>query len=168
MEVDGTKIIFYKADLASESDCALIVPTLDAYARDPMGGAEALSQFSKDNLITELKKRSYSHVFFAKTDADETVGMAICFEGFSSFNCKPVLNIHDFVILEKFRGKHVGRAFMTFIGEYAKTELGCCKLTLEVLEGNIGAQKAYIAAGFEPYTLSESTGRAYFWCKSLK
>ena len=45
--------------------------------------------------------------------------------------------------------------------------LGCCKLTLEVLEGNSVAQAAYKASGFAKYELDPSMGKAMFWQKKL-
>ena len=44
---------------------------------------------------------------------------------------------------------------------------GCCKVTLEVLEGNTSAQAAYRRAGFEGYQLDPVMGRAMFWQKWL-
>ncbi|RMM86761.1 Acetyltransferase, GNAT family [Pseudomonas savastanoi pv. glycinea] len=44
---------------------------------------------------------------------------------------------------------------------------GCCKLTLEVLEGNEVAQGAYRKLGFDNYQLSPEMGRAMFWQKAL-
>ena len=46
-------------------------------------------------------------------------------------------------------------------------EKGCCKLTLEVLEGNIVAKKAYEKFGFSSYELDPATGKALFWEKVL-
>jgi ribosomal protein S18 acetylase RimI-like enzyme len=45
--------------------------------------------------------------------------------------------------------------------------LGCCKLTLEVLEGNSIAQAAYRSLGFDAYQLDPSLGKALFWEKKL-
>ena len=44
---------------------------------------------------------------------------------------------------------------------------GCCKLTLEVLEGNKAAQRSYRGFGFEGYQLVPEMGRAMFWEKPL-
>lgn len=168
MNVDGKDIIFCKADLSSEEDSVHIVPLLNEYATHTMGGEEELSHFVKENLVAELRRRPFCHVFFAKTVADSRpIAMALCFEGFSSFACKPLLNVHDLIVTSEYRGKHLGRNLLLFLSEYAKRELDCCKVTLEVIEGNHVAQKTYLAAGFEPYTLSESTGKAMFWAKSL-
>ena len=45
--------------------------------------------------------------------------------------------------------------------------LGCCKLTLEVLEGNKTAQAAYVANGFVGYQLVSEMGQAMFWQKKI-
>jgi ribosomal protein S18 acetylase RimI-like enzyme len=42
-------------------------------------------------------------------------------------------------------------------------DLGCCKLTLEVLEGNTIAQSAYKSCGYS----DPKMGRAMFWQKKL-
>jgi hypothetical protein len=46
-------------------------------------------------------------------------------------------------------------------------DLGCCKLTLEVLEGNHVAHAAYLSAGFSGYELNPEMGKALFWEKKL-
>jgi len=161
------KATFRPANLKDPQDSRDIIELLDSYARDPMGGEEGLSDFVKENLIASLLARSQiCHVFLALVD-NKAVGLAICFEGFSTFYCKPLLNVHDFTIVPPMRNHGLGKQFMQYVADYAQTELGCCKVTLEVLEGNIIAQKAYSAVGFEAYTLSESTGRALMWQKKL-
>src|SRR5690606_23942155 len=97
---------------------------------------------------------------------DEPAGLAICFEGFSSFYCMPLLNIHDLVVLEKYRGLGISHKLLARVEELAKQN-GCCKLTLEVLEGNVIAQKAYRSFGFKGYELVAEMGHAMFWQKKL-
>jgi hypothetical protein len=46
-------------------------------------------------------------------------------------------------------------------------KLGCCKLTLEVLEGNAVARSLYRSCGFEGYELKAETGKAMFMHKPL-
>jgi GNAT superfamily N-acetyltransferase len=46
-------------------------------------------------------------------------------------------------------------------------ELGCCKLTLEVLEGNTIARALYQSCGYEGYQLDTNIGNALFWQKKL-
>lgn len=93
-------------------------------------------------------------------------GLAICFEAFSTFACKPLLNIHDFAVSPTCRRKGVGSSMMFYIEQYAKS-LNCCKLTLEVLSGNHPAKATYKAVGFEPYELDPEAGHAEFWQKKI-
>jgi ribosomal protein S18 acetylase RimI-like enzyme len=51
--------------------------------------------------------------------------------------------------------------------EVIARRLGCCKLTLEVLEGNGAARAAYRSVGFRPYRLAPAMGEAQFWEKPL-
>jgi ribosomal protein S18 acetylase RimI-like enzyme len=46
-------------------------------------------------------------------------------------------------------------------------ELGCCKLTLEVMNNNDRALRAYEAAGFVRYSLHENGSAAIFLSKPL-
>ena len=93
-------------------------------------------------------------------------GMAVCFEGFSTFACKPLLNIHDIIVIKEYRGRGISKRLLAKAEEIA-TGLGCCKLTLEVLEGNTIAQAAYKASGFAGYELDPRMGKAMFWQKKL-
>jgi GNAT superfamily N-acetyltransferase len=68
--------------------------------------------------------------------------------GFSTFACKPLINIHDFFVSERVRSKGVAQQMIQHIAEFAK-KMGCCKLTLEVLATNEQAKRAYSKAGFK-------------------
>lgn len=154
------------ADLSLPSHAAAIVYLLDEYAKDDMGGGEQLSDFVKNNLVAELRKRQGVHVILALIEG-VPAGMAVCFEGFSTFSCRPLLNVHDLVVDRKFRGKRLSKRLLAKAEEIA-IGLGCCKLTLEVLEGNAVAQAAYKACGFAGYELDPKMGRAMFWQKKIE
>ena len=130
-----------------------------------MGGGEDLSFFVKDNLIATLQQRHGVHIVLAFVN-QEPAGIAICFEGFSTFACKPLLNIHDFAVAPEFRGRGLAKKLMEKVEKVALA-LGCCKTTLEVLEGNTVAQAAYKACGFSGYELVQTMGNAMFWQKKL-
>jgi ribosomal protein S18 acetylase RimI-like enzyme len=68
--------------------------------------------------------------------------------------------------LSDFRGQGISKKLLQKSEEIAKS-LGCCKLTLEVLEGNTTAQAAYKASGFAGYELDPQMGKALFWQKKL-
>ena len=75
----------------------IIVELLDGYATDIMGGGVSLSETVKVNLVRELEKRNGIHTVLAFAD-DLAVGLVISIEGFSTFACKPLLNIHDIYV----------------------------------------------------------------------
>jgi ribosomal protein S18 acetylase RimI-like enzyme len=52
------------------------------------------------------------------------------------------------------------------VEEIAKKK-GCCKITLEVLEGNKVAQRSYKKFGFAGYELNPLMGKALFWEKPI-
>jgi len=119
----------------------------------------------KLNLVPALRQRPGVHVVLAFV-AGQPAGMAICMEGFSTFACMPLLNLHDVMVSAAFRGQGLAKRLLAQ-AEAVAVGLGCCKLTLEVLEGNAVAQAAYRACGFEGYALDPAMGRAMFWQKKL-
>ncbi|MFA6015287.1 MAG: GNAT family N-acetyltransferase [Gallionellaceae bacterium] len=153
------------ADLSLPFHASAIIYLLNEYAKDDMGGGAELAEFVKDNLVTELRKRQGVHVVLALADGSPA-GMAVCFEGFSTFACKPLLNIHDIIVASQYRGRGISKRLLAKAEEIA-LRLGCCKLTLEVLEGNTLAQAAYKASGFAGYELDPKMGKAMFWQKKL-
>ena len=146
-----------------------LVMLLDAYAQDPMGGAEGLSQDVKDRLCNELARRplAFSFIAWERTDAHiQAIGLINCFEGYSTFKAKPLLNIHDIAVLPSHRGAGVGQALLA-AAEILARQRGCCKLTLEVLTGNDCALSSYLRFGFAPYALDPAAGHASFMQKWL-
>ncbi|RYG96728.1 GNAT family N-acetyltransferase [archaeon] len=154
-----------KADLNNPVDAAATVTLLNTYATDLFGGLEPLSDYARENLASELVKRPTAHVFIARVD-DQLAGLAICFEGFNTFACQPLLNMHNFAVVPQFRRKGVGGELMMFVESFARS-IGCCKLTLEVLQGNLPAQKLYTSCGFGGYESDDINGHALFWQKNL-
>ena len=138
---------------------------LDHYAHDPMGGGTGLSDYARANLVRQLKDLPTFHGALAFA-GDEAVGLVNCFAGFSTFSAKPLLNIHDIVTRDDRRGQGVGQALLQWAEQRAR-ELGCCKLTLEVLSNNTRAMAAYERAGFAPYVLDPEAGHALFLQKYL-
>jgi len=135
-----------KADLTDSQQVASIIDIVDSYAREPMAGGEPLAAEVRDQLVIELASVPGLVVFLALFDS-EPAGVAVCFRGYSTFKAKPLLNIHDFAVLPEKRNHGLGRALLRAIDEYAR-ESGCCKVTLEVREDNIGARRLYREVGF--------------------
>jgi GNAT superfamily N-acetyltransferase len=158
-------INIFVADYANESHAEAIGFLLDRYASDPMGGGAGLDPYIKNKIAAELARlpQAFSILGYA---GRQPVALANCFEGFSTFKCKPLINIHDLVVVEEFRGRGISRRLLAKIEDIAKQK-GCCKLTLEVLEDNNSARQAYTRFGFAGYELDPLMGKALFWEKAL-
>ncbi|MAD44239.1 MAG: GNAT family N-acetyltransferase [Oceanospirillaceae bacterium] len=153
------------SDLAQPEHGQAVLDLLNEYANGDTGSGGDLPEYTQQNLIGELRKRDNLHVILAFIN-DSPAGLLIAIDSFSTFSCKPLLNIHDVIVSAGFRGQGLaGR--MLAKAEMLAVSRGCGKLTLEVLEGNVTAQKVYRACGFEGYALDPAMGRALFWQKVL-
>ena len=144
---------------------AALIGLLDAYARDPAGGGEPLDEFARDNLIAELAARPFVFSVLA-FDGDTPVGLVNAIEGFSTFACRPLVNVHDVVVASSHRGRGIAAQLFSEVEAIAR-ERGACKLTLEVLDGNVPARALYRRLGFAAYQLDPGMGHAQFLQKWL-
>lgn len=154
-----------RVDYADAQQCRDIGYLLNYYAMDPMGGGQALDSHIIANIARELAKLPHAFSILCYVN-EQAAGLVNCFDGFSTFHCKPLVNIHDIVVLPEYRGRGISQLLLQEVETIAR-EKGCCKLTLEVLEGNQIAQKAYSRFGFSDYVLDLSAGKALFWQKML-
>ena len=154
-----------RADYHNLVHADVLVRLLNTYAQDPAGGGAALSAFAKANLVKELAARpqAFSVLAFA---GDQAVGLVNCIEGFSTFACRPLVNIHDVAVLPSYRGQRVAEEMLALVDDIAR-ERGACKLTLEVLAGNTSAVRLYERVGFAGYQLDPAMGHAQFFQKWL-
>ena len=154
-----------RVDYLNALDAKALVFLLDAYAQDPMGGGEALQTEASTRLCADLSRIPGAASFIAWQD-DQAIGLINCFEGYSTFKAKPLLNVHDIAVLSGHRGQGVGQALLKAAETHALSR-GCCKLTLEVLSGNAPAMASYKRFGFEQYELDPAAGQAQFMQKWL-
>lgn len=159
------KIELIVADYLDKDQSVDIGFLLNAYSQDEMGGSQPLSESVKQNLARELSKLPHAFSIIGYVN-DKPAGLVNCFEAFSTFQCKPLINIHDIVVINEFRGLGLSQLMLAKVEEIAKSK-GCCKITLEVLEGNNVAKNAYAKFGFESYELDPMVGKALFWQKTL-
>jgi GNAT superfamily N-acetyltransferase len=152
-------------DLYDSAQAAAWLDLLDHYARDPMGGGEGLSDYAKLHLVRTIREVPGFHGAMAWLDG-KAVGLIDCFAGFSTFAARPLLNVHDIVVHASRRGQGIGQALLQWAEQRAR-ELGCCKLTLEVLSNNTRAMASYHQAGFVPYVLDPAAGHALLMQKYL-
>jgi len=154
-----------RADYGAADDAAALVTLLDAYASDPASGGEPLSAFAKANLVRELAARPQAYSVLA-FDGAQPVGLVNCIEGFSTFACRPLVNVHDVAVIASHRGCGIAEQMLRE-AERIAIERGAVKMTLEVLSGNAPAMKLYQRIGYAGYQLDPTMGTAAFQQKWL-
>jgi GNAT superfamily N-acetyltransferase len=152
------------ADLASEMDGQSLVSVLNAYASDPSGGGQVLPADVKARLVPALRGMPNAMVLLAFA-GDRAVGIATCFFGLSTFRALPLLNVHDLAVVTAHRGRGIGRALLAEAERQAIAR-GCCKLTLEVQDGNAPARALYASFGFTDFEVG-NLGATRFLSKPL-
>jgi len=162
-----------RVDFANARDAQALVDLLDGYARDAAGGGEPLSDEVKQGLPEALRQRpqAFSVIAWAADPSapggELPVGLINCLEGFSTFACKPLVNVHDVAVAPGWRGHRIAQRMLQAVEAIAR-ERGACKLTMEVLSGNHSALRAYERQGFAAYTLDPGMGQAQFLQKVLE
>jgi ribosomal protein S18 acetylase RimI-like enzyme len=154
-----------KADYFNKQHSQEIPMLLESFAADTMGGGMQLSETVMNNLVNELSKLPHAFSVIAYVDR-QPAGLVNCFEVFSTFYCKPLINIHDVVVLNEYRGNGICQRMLDKVEEIARAR-GCCKLTLEVLNKNEVAKSAYKKFGFSDHDLDPEASTTLFWQKLL-
>ncbi|MEM9659958.1 MAG: GNAT family N-acetyltransferase [Planctomycetota bacterium] len=154
-----------RADCGNAQDAAAILALLDSYASDIRGGGRPLSPAVREQVIPAIKAHPTACVFLAWREG-EAVGLAICFRGLSTFRAKPLLNVHDLAVTPAHRGQGIGRALLAAAESHAKA-IGCCKLTLEVLQDNQAALGLYRRFGFGDFAAAENPQTTLFLEKEV-
>mmetsp|Transcript_22830 Transcript_22830/g.54093 ORF Transcript_22830/g.54093 Transcript_22830/m.54093 type:complete len:188 (-) Transcript_22830:121-684(-) len=177
----SSRIIVKSVDYADNVHGRLLVKLLDGYAKDPLGGSEPLGEDVKQHLPTRLSQIPHAFSFIAYYNDNnnsnrspqpepepEPAGLINCFEGFSTFAARPLVNIHDVFVVKEFRGKGISQALLKAVEDEALRR-NCCKVTLECLSKNEVAINAYKKSGFASYELGDPTvnGVAIFMEKKL-
>ncbi|PKA68882.1 acetyltransferase (GNAT) family protein [Pseudomonas baetica] len=164
--MDSAEILVLQASYTNPLHAEAIGVVLNHYAEDPMGGGHPIDPELLRRLPEELARRPHAFSVLAFVGG-EPAGLVNCFEGFSSFACKPLVNVHDVAVMARFRGLGLSQKMLRKVEEIAR-QRGCCKITLEVLEGNAVAQNAYSKFGFTPGMFNPDHGRMLFWIKPLQ
>lgn len=154
-----------EADLSQPGHQRDVLALTAAYALDPMGNNGPLAPEVLGRLISGLRDHPTTLIFLAYIDK-KAVGIATCFRGFSTFQARPLVNIHDLAVLPEYRGQGVGRKLLSAVEAKAR-ELGCCRVTLEVQENNLTARRLYEHTGFAQAVYGKATGGSFFYVKPL-
>ena len=147
------------ANLDDPADAAAIVDLVSSYASDPFGGGVPLAPDVRTRLVPGLRVHPTTLVLLAFVEK-RPVGVAVCFFGYSTFQARPLLNVHDLAVLPEARRRGVGRALLAAAEERARAR-GCGKLTLEVLDGNQRARALYTSCGFADVAVGDSASTRF-------
>ena len=142
------------ADFTNPVHVTGVLDVLNSYASDPISGGKPLGAEVQERLIPGLRDHPTCFVLLALDDR-RAVGVAVCFFGFSTFQARPLLNIHDLAVVPESRGKGIGRALLSEVEKHAR-EQGCCKLTLEVQDDNQRARRLYESCGFADFVVGDA------------
>ncbi len=151
---------FIEIDLDNEIHCVNLVKLLNDYMKDEMGTGKPMPAGLGAKIIEGLKNHPAYLGFFVCIE-NEFVALANCNRNFSTWQAKPLLNIHDFIVSPNFRKQGAGLFMLSQIERYA-IEKGFCRINLEVRHDNHIAQNLYLKAGFK-----ECNPPNYFWEKLL-
>ncbi|HRX11880.1 MAG TPA: GNAT family N-acetyltransferase [Draconibacterium sp.] len=136
------------------------IKLLNDYIKDPMGNNRPMRKELAPKIISGLKKHARFLGFFVLAD-DQFAGLANCNINFSTFQAKPIINIHDFVVAPEFRNLGAGEYLLDAILKYASSN-GFCRVNLEVREDNLAAKSLYKKMGF-----SDCVPKMLFWEKKV-
>ncbi len=115
----ATCVNIIRADYNNAQHGLDIMQLLNAYALDPMGGGEQLSEHVKHNLINALQEQNNVFTILCYVD-DKPAGLINSVVGFSTFNAKPLVNIHDVIVLACFRRRGLTKKMFDAVEEIAK------------------------------------------------
>ncbi|MDR1780553.1 MAG: GNAT family N-acetyltransferase [Tannerella sp.] len=137
--------VILKCDFNNEAHTQAVKSLMNAYIEDEMGGGEPLGDADGQRLIDGLQR--YKTITLLAESGGVFCGLLVAFENFSTFTVRPMINIHDVFTAPTHRGKGIGRRLMEALIAEAQ-RLNASRITLEVRDDNLGAQKLYRSMGF--------------------
>ncbi len=99
----------------------------------------------EDSLFGENPK---AFCVFADKDG-ETVGFALCFYNYSTFQGKPGIYLEDLYVRSEHRGHGIGKGFFKYLAQRAVAE-NCGRIQWWVIDWNEPSIKFYEALGAKP------------------
>lgn len=134
---------FRPANLDCPADRRIIVQMLNEFMT---GQSHSGGPAIEEGVIDDMKSLGIARVYFCQADG-EPCGIAVCFLGYSTYQQKVLLNIHDYYIRQGHRGQGLGRRFLQYI-EVECRNSGYGRMTLEVYDDNPRARQLYASSGF--------------------
>lgn len=154
-----------RLSLTDPADRSALQKLINTFACSEAGGGQAIAPDLLADLPDELAACPTYIGLLARVD-QEPVGLLNAFWSVSTFKARPLINIHDVTVDEAFQGRGIGAQMLAELEQIAQ-KMNCCKLTLEVLDGNRRASALYERLGFEFYQLDPAHGQARFMQKHL-
>jgi ribosomal protein S18 acetylase RimI-like enzyme len=145
-----------QVDLQNQIHCDQVIKLLNDYMNDHMGNNRPMPKELGPQIISGLKQHSGFLGFFVLAD-EKFAGLANCNINFSTFQAKPLINIHDFIVAPECRNIGAGSFLLQGIISYASKN-GFCRVNLEVREDNANAKALYKKMGF-----SDCVPKMMFW-----
>lgn len=132
---------------ARPEDAALVVEMIRRLAAfEEPGAVVALSE----EAVRRDAFGSHPRLTVLLAEADGRVcGLMTLLPGYSSWAGAPTLTIHDLFVAEEARGRGLGRMLVAEAVNLAR-EAGNCRLDVNVVAWNGGAQGFYASLGFSP------------------
>lgn len=158
--MNPTDLHITPCDFTNTAHLEAVCRLMNAYIEDRMGGGEPLTKRQQLYLLDGLEQHPTAIVLLAESQG-VFCGLLVAFELFSTFTVRPMINVHDLIVMPEFRRQGVGRRLLEqviAIGE----EKRCSRLSLEVRQDNVHAQALYRHLGF-----GEAEPPMYYWRKKL-
>ncbi len=154
-----------RLSLSDPADRSALQELINTFACSEAGGGNPIAPALLSDLPGQLAACPTYIGLLARVDR-QPVGLLNAFWSVSTFKARPLINIHDITIIDAFQGRGIGARMLAELEAIAKS-MNCCKLTLEVLDGNHRASALYERLGFEFYQLDPALGQARFMQKLL-
>ncbi len=162
---EAKDILVLQASYTNPVHAEAICHVLNGYAQDPMGEGTAIAGRGAA-ASARGTGQAPSCLQRAGFRQRRTGGAGQLFRRFSTFACRPLVNVHDVAVMKDFRGLGLSQKMLQKVEDIAR-QRGCCKITLEVLGGNAVAQASYAKFGFAAGMFDPAHGPMEFWIKPL-
>ncbi|GET27901.1 GNAT family N-acetyltransferase [Prolixibacter sp. SD074] len=136
------------------------IDLLNHYISDDMGGGETLNRSRAEELFVQLNNQPNFRAFFVLYEG-EVAGMITTFKNISTFQARPLINIHDVIVKKSCRNKGLGHKLVGYVLALARNE-NCCRVNLEVREDNHRAMEVY-----RDFDFGSSNPKMLFWERIL-
>ena len=134
---------------------------LDAYCCTLNGGGVALSDEVRNRLFNVMPQYGNA-IAFLSHHQNKPTGVVFGFYNLYVFSAQPYANVQFIFVLPEFQRRGIAKKLMLAF-EARTRELGCCKVTLEVREGNEQAKALYSALEYRRGTFGPHNDALEFW-----